>query len=138
MSTLSRIWSTQASAYVGQRVKMAGWLHRLRRLGGISFLILRDGFGLFQAVIRETGELDKLRAVMTESVIEIEGRIVAEPQAPGGLEMHDCQVELVTPVSEPLPFEINKKICGFKYCFHVFTGKPMIASFGIYKAPFIL
>ena len=29
MSTLTRIWSTQASAYVDQQVKMAGWLHRL-------------------------------------------------------------------------------------------------------------
>jgi nondiscriminating aspartyl-tRNA synthetase len=89
---------------------MAGWLHRLRRLGGISFLILRDGYGLFQAAIEDSEELAPLRGVQPESVIEIEGRVAAEEQAPGGLELHDCHVQLVTPVTETLPFEINKRV----------------------------
>ncbi|MBN1584493.1 MAG: aspartate--tRNA(Asn) ligase, partial [Anaerolineae bacterium] len=112
-AAVKRIRTTEANAYVGRRVRMAGWLHRLRRLGGISFLILRDGYGLFQAVIEDAGEgaaaLDRLGDAMAESVIAIEGQIVVEPQAPGGLEMHDCRVEVITPVAETLPFEINKK-----------------------------
>ncbi len=89
---------------------MAGWLHRLRRLGGISFLVLRDGFGLFQAVIDDVDELAKLRNALPESVIEMEGIVIAEPQAPGGLELHDCWVRVITPVTEILPFELNKKV----------------------------
>lgn len=110
MSNLKRIRTTQAKEWVGQRVRMVGWLHRLRRLGGINFLVLRDGFGLFQAVIDKADELARLRNVLSESVIEVEGAVVTEPQAPGGLELHDCRVHVVVPVTEPLPFEINKKV----------------------------
>jgi nondiscriminating aspartyl-tRNA synthetase len=89
---------------------MAGWLYRLRRLGAISFLVLRDGYGLFQAVLADERELEPLHGVQPESVIEVQGRVVAEPQAPGGMELHDCGVRVITPVTETLPFEINKKV----------------------------
>jgi nondiscriminating aspartyl-tRNA synthetase len=110
MSGLQRIRTTGARDLVGQRVRMAGWLHRLRRLGGISFLILRDGYGTFQAVIDDLEVLSGLANMQPESVIEVEGTVVAEAQAPGGAELHDCRVRVVTPVTETLPFEINKKV----------------------------
>ena len=40
---MQRIWSVELPAHVGKRVMLAGWLHRVRRLSGVSFLILRDG-----------------------------------------------------------------------------------------------
>jgi nondiscriminating aspartyl-tRNA synthetase len=89
---------------------MAGWLHRLRRMGGISFLVLRDGYGLFQAVLESGEALDQLDGLQPESVIGVRGLVVAEEQAPGGLELHDCQVSVITPVTDTLPFEINKKV----------------------------
>ncbi len=110
MSNLERIQTTQATEHVGQRVRMAGWLHRLRRLGGINFLVLRDGFGMFQAVLGNSDELDGLRNVLPESVIQVDGTVVTEPQAPSGLELHNCRVRTITPVTETLPFEINKKV----------------------------
>ena len=110
MNELQRIRTTGARDLVGQRVRMAGWLHRLRKLGGISFLVLRDGYGMFQAVIDDAAVLAGLADVQPESVIEVEGMVVAEAQAPGGLELHNCQVRLITPVRETLPFEINKKV----------------------------
>lgn len=110
MSALNKIRTTQAQAYVGQRVKMTGWLHNLRKLGGINFVLLRDGFGLFQAVIEDADELAKLQDMQTETVLEVEGVVVAEAQAPGGLELHDCQLNVVTPVTETLPFELNKRV----------------------------
>src|SRR5438045_9058516 len=48
--TVERIWTTDLSRHVGERVRLAGWLHRLRQLSGVSFLILRDGKGLAQIV----------------------------------------------------------------------------------------
>jgi nondiscriminating aspartyl-tRNA synthetase len=87
-----------------------GWLHRLRRLGAINFLVVRDGYGLFQAVIDDTSELAKLRDVQPESVIEVQGLVVVEAQAPGGHELHTCRVEVITPVTETLPFELNKRV----------------------------
>ena len=108
--TLPRVHTTQASRHAGERVRLTGWLHRLRRLGGISFLVLRDGYGLFQAVIDDADELARLRPVQPESVIEIQGLVVVEAQAPGGHELHDCRVEVITPVIKTLPFELNKKV----------------------------
>ena len=108
--TLPRVHTTNASQHAGERVRLAGWLHRLRRLGGISFLVLRDGYGLFQAVIDDADELARLRQVQPESVIEVQGLVVVEAQAPGGHELHDCHVEVITPVAETLPFELNKKV----------------------------
>lgn len=105
-----RVQTRQAAEHVGERVTMAGWLHRLRRLGGISFLLLRDGSGLFQAVIEGDRQLAVLQDAQPETVIEVEGTVVTETQAPGGLELHDCQVRVITPVTETLPFEINKKV----------------------------
>lgn len=110
MSTLIRIRTTEAQRYVGQRVRMAGWLHLLRRLGSIGFLVLRDGWGTFQAVIEDAEQLDRLGQLMPESVIEIEGEVIAEAQAPGGLELRGCRVTVINAVEEVLPFEINKKV----------------------------
>jgi nondiscriminating aspartyl-tRNA synthetase len=109
-ASLHRIWTTEANRYVGQRVRMAGWLHRLRRLGAINFLLLRDGYGLFQAIVDDERQLAPLHGLHPESVIEIQGRVTAEPQAPGGLELHDCRIDVITPVTDTLPFEINKKV----------------------------
>ncbi|MBN1643141.1 MAG: aspartate--tRNA(Asn) ligase [Anaerolineae bacterium] len=110
MSERQRVRTTEGRAHVGETVRMCGWLHRLRRLGGISFLVLRDGYGLFQAVIDDPAVLEDLRDLQPESVIELEGRVVAEPQAPDGVELHDCQVRVLSPVTETLPFELNKRV----------------------------
>ncbi len=107
---MQRIWTDQAPAHMGERVKLAGWLHNLRDLGKFGFLVLRDGKGTFQAVLDSEQELAKLRGgIQYETVIELEGTVVAEPRAPGGAELHDCTVNVISPVLEPLPFEINKK-----------------------------
>jgi len=102
--------TTSAAEHVGQRVRLSGWLHRLRRMGGINFLIVRDGYGLFQAVIDDPAALEPLRDAGTESVIEVTGTVVAEPQAPGGFELHQCQTRMIVPVNETLPFELNKPV----------------------------
>jgi nondiscriminating aspartyl-tRNA synthetase len=65
-------------------------------------------------------ELDKLRGVQYESVLEVEGLVADEPRAPGGAELHDCRVEVISPVLEPLPFEVNKK--ELKPGLHIFLN----------------
>ena len=110
LGALPRVRTTQASQHAGEPVRLTGWLHRLRRLGGINFLLLRDGYGIFQAVIDDADELARLREIQPESVIEVQGLVVAEEQAPGGHELHHCRVQVITPVTETLPFELNKKV----------------------------
>jgi nondiscriminating aspartyl-tRNA synthetase len=106
-----RIRSTEINGYVGKRVELQGWLHAVRRLGGVTFVIVRDGWGTAQAVVEEAGQLAPIveGAVQPESVIRMSGLVTPAPQAPGGVELHQPVVEIITAVTEPLPVLIGKK-----------------------------
>ena len=104
-----RIRTVDAPAHIGKRVHLCGWMHGWRDMGQFGFLVLRDGAGTFQAVLDNANEIAKLRGLQFESVLDVEGLITAEPRAAVGAEMHDCRIEVLSPVLEPLPFEINKK-----------------------------
>lgn len=109
-----RIRSTEISAHVGKRVALQGWLHAVRRLGGVTFVIVRDGWGAAQAVVEEVEEAEQLApivdgSIQPESVIRLSGIVTSAPQAPGGVELHQPAVEVITPVTEALPVLIGKK-----------------------------
>lgn len=108
---VSRIRTTEICHYVGQRVRLQGWLHNFRRLGGVNFLILRDGWGTVQAVTETESVLAPITAgeLARESVIALEGLVVSSPQAPDGHELHDPQIEVISPVHEPTPVVISKR-----------------------------
>jgi nondiscriminating aspartyl-tRNA synthetase len=108
---MQRIPTTEVSAHVGERVRVMGWLHSLRQLGGINFLVIRDGWSIVQAVAETEAELAPLREreAGVESVIDVEGRVVSEPQAPGGIELHDLHIEVITLVTEVPPVSLNKR-----------------------------
>ncbi len=106
---MQTIRTTEASAHIGQRVRLTGWLHNLRQMGGISFVVLRDGWGIIQAVTENPADLAALAGVGLESVIELAGVVVQTPQAPGGVELHQPQVALITPVTETPPIPLRKR-----------------------------
>lgn len=108
---MQRIPTTEVSSHVGERVRVMGWLHSLRQLGGINFLVIRDGWSIVQAVAETEAELAPLREreAGVESVVAVEGRIVSEPQAPGGIELHDLHIEVITLVTEVPPVSLNKR-----------------------------
>ncbi len=106
---MKRLRTVEVSAHVGERVRVQGWLHSHRQLGGVSFLVVRDGWSLVQCVTERLAELAALDAVGVESVLAVEGVVVAEAQAPGGVELHDLRVEVLTPVTEVPPIALNKR-----------------------------
>ena len=103
---MERIRTTEIGAHVGERVRLAGWLHRLRQLSNVSFLILRDGYGLAQIVVEDQELVARLAALRAETVLAVEGTVVAVPQAPGGVELHGPAVEVLSPVVEQPPFDM--------------------------------
>jgi nondiscriminating aspartyl-tRNA synthetase len=107
---MQRVWSAELSHahHAGQRVLVAGWLHRLRRLSGVSFLILRDARGLSQVVIERDDLLEILVRLQPESVLKVTGLVVRTPQAPGGVEVHAEHIEVVSAAVEPPPFEMHR------------------------------
>jgi nondiscriminating aspartyl-tRNA synthetase len=103
---VERIWASDIARHAGERVRLAGWLHRLRRLSNVSFLIVRDAKGLAQIVIDDAHVVEQLALLPAESVLAVEGVVVAQPQAPGGAEIHQPVIEVVSAASEPPPFDL--------------------------------
>ena len=105
-----RIRTTEVASHVGERIRIAGWLHSLRRLGGVTFLVIRDGWGLLQVVAETQDEISPLQAegAGVESVITIEGTVIREAQAPTGVELHDLHIEVLNTVSDVPPIALNK------------------------------
>ena len=101
---MERIRSNELASRVGERVKVMGWLHSLRRLGAVNFAVVRDGWGLVQAVVVEE-RMAALDGVSPESVIELEGTVVSDPQ----LELHGVIARVISPVAELAPLQLGKK-----------------------------
>jgi nondiscriminating aspartyl-tRNA synthetase len=107
----NRIRTSQLAEFSGQQVQLHGWLHALRRMGKIAFLILRDGWGTAQIVVEDPAILNTLEEqnIMPESVLQVTGDASDNHLAPGGVELHNPKIEIVTPVREPLPVLISKR-----------------------------
>ncbi|HWH71546.1 MAG TPA: amino acid--tRNA ligase-related protein, partial [Candidatus Sulfotelmatobacter sp.] len=101
-----RVLASQISAHVGESVTLKGWTHNVRHMGNLAFLMLRDRTGMVQCVLE--GELASL-PIDNEAVVAVTGTVVAAPKAVGGLEVSASAVEIISPPTMPLPFEINKK-----------------------------
>jgi len=88
---------------VGERVTLQGWVHNRRDLGGIQFLLLRDRSGLAQCVFEKTG------LPLHESCVRVRGTVVASARAPGGVEVHADELEVLSRATAPPPVEIPKE-----------------------------
>ena len=97
--------TNELSGKVGERVQLRGWMQTLRRMGGVAFLVVRDRSGSAQAVLDDAALLD---GCLPETVLALTGTVCEEPRARGGVELHDVTVEIISPVHEALPFELNK------------------------------
>ncbi|HYG56507.1 MAG TPA: aspartate--tRNA(Asn) ligase [Symbiobacteriaceae bacterium] len=106
MSATVRVLTAQASSHIGETITLKGWVHNFRHLGNISFLMLRDRSGLLQCVL-ESGLASA--SIETESVVSVTGTVVAAPRVTAGVELQAKHLEFISPVTMPLPFEINKK-----------------------------
>ncbi len=105
---MERIPTTQIHEHVGERVTTGGWLHRLRELSNVSFLILRDGYGLAQVVIEQPDVLAQVRELPNESVLLVTGLVISEPAAPGGIEIHQPAIEILSRAVESPPFDLYR------------------------------
>ncbi len=96
--------------HIGKQVTIEGWLHKKRLLGGLNFLTVRDRSGVAQNLIQDKDEIEKLRGMQIGTVVRFTGTIVADERAPGGAELHEVTVEILSPVSDEPPIEVDKPI----------------------------
>ena len=106
---MNEIRTVEASDYIGQYAQLKGWLHNVRRLGGVNFIVLRDGWGTIQAVTEDDADLTPIVDLALGTVIRLGGLVVANAQAPNGLELQEPRIEVVTPVTDAPPLALNKR-----------------------------
>ena len=97
-------------SYIGKTVKAAGWVENIRDHGGVSFVDLRDMYGVLQVVIRDGG---LLKGIVKEESISVEGLIqqrdeeTYNPKIPTGtIELEAQSIVILGRVYKQLPFEI--------------------------------
>ena len=103
-----------AEAEPGQTATIAGWVHEVRDLGGIAFVIVRDATGRIQVKV-EKGEIDEeleelATEVTRESVVEVTGPVEEEERAPTGVEMTIDSFEVVAEAEPELPLDPSGKV----------------------------
>ncbi len=99
---------------VGQEVKLAGWIQRIRNLGGMTFLDLRDQYGITQIVVSSEELKEQVSKLYTESVISVDGTVVErsnknKKMATGEIEIDAKGITLLGECEPTLPFEVNSE-----------------------------
>ncbi|NTW62197.1 aspartate--tRNA(Asn) ligase [Candidatus Saccharibacteria bacterium] len=107
---MSRTLASEISTKIDQTVTVNGWLHKKRLMGGLNFITLRDRSGLVQTLIDDKDQLEKLRGLQIGTVLSLTGSVVADDRAPGGAELHDVKVDVLVPVVDESPIEIDKPL----------------------------
>jgi nondiscriminating aspartyl-tRNA synthetase len=81
-------------------IEAYGWVHRIRDMGGVNFVILRDRSGVVQLVVNEKPD------VTLESVIKVKGLPALNEKAPGGAEIRVTSLEILSRAAAELPFQV--------------------------------
>ena len=95
---------------VGKTIKVAGWVENIRDHGGVSFIDLRDMYGVLQVVMRDTSLLDGINkedCISIEGVMDHRDEETYNPKIPTGtIELEAHKVEMLGKVRQQLPFDI--------------------------------
>jgi len=99
---------------VGQEVKLAGWIQKIRNLGGMTFVDLRDQYGITQIVMSNEKLKEQMSELCTESVISVDGMVVERSNknpkmATGDIEIDAKEITLLGECEKTLPFEVNSE-----------------------------
>ncbi len=92
---------------IDEKVNIQGWIHKIRKLKAITFVILRDRSGLVQCIVNNN-EFD-LSKVKVESVVSIIGEVKKSKNALNPFEVQVENLEVISNVEDELPIEINKE-----------------------------
>jgi nondiscriminating aspartyl-tRNA synthetase len=99
--TARTLCSSLAAAEPGSTVTLEGWVHRRRELARVTFLVLRDRSGLAQVVLPAGTVVPP-----EETVVRVTGTATANAQAPGGVEVTEAVVDLLTEPAATPPVEL--------------------------------
>ncbi len=95
----------------GERARTAGWVHRIRVLGKVAFVILKDSTGIIQLVFEKNKlpNFKELKLINREDVIQVFGLVVENEKAPGGKEIQVEEFKIIAKAQQPLPLDTDEK-----------------------------
>ncbi len=97
----------------GKQVVLAGWVHEVRNIGKIVFMLLRDHTGIAQ-IIGKDGLSDaaviRSMSLPKESVVIVRGTVRKNSESKAGFEIIPSEIENINPLSSPIPFEVTGKV----------------------------
>ncbi len=108
MVVMKRLLATELHMHIGMKVRVRGWLHALRSLGKIHFLIIRDRSGLSQVVIQDPMEFQKVRGLQVGSVLEIHAEVSGNADANMRIELINPSIIVEVTVNDPPEVEYVK------------------------------
>ncbi|PJA87971.1 MAG: aspartate--tRNA(Asn) ligase, partial [Candidatus Moranbacteria bacterium CG_4_9_14_3_um_filter_40_7] len=86
----------------GQNVLIKGRILNVRSLGNIIFLVIQDYTGIIQTVFEKNAE------VKMGETVAVKGLVKKEPRAKGGYELQGEKLEIISPITEDLPFDLAR------------------------------
>ena len=97
---------------IGEEVTIAGFVSKIRNYGGLTFIDIRDHYGITQVVIRDEKLIEKYSKVPAESTIRVKGKVVERENKnsnipTGDIEINGEEIEVLGRAKANLPFEIN-------------------------------
>jgi nondiscriminating aspartyl-tRNA synthetase len=94
--------------------EITGWIHEVRDLGGLTFLLVRDRTGIIQVTIpkKKASEevLSAIKNVSRESVVRVSGTVKPIEKAPGGRELVPSEFEIISMSTSPMPLDVVEKV----------------------------
>ena len=103
---MERIMINKLNEYINKSVNIKGWIHRVRKLKSITFLILRDRTGLVQCVLENN--LIDANSLKLESVVSINGEVRESKNNLNPFEISVESINIINSCKEELPIEINQ------------------------------
>ena len=101
---------------VGETVTIAGWVQKIRNLGSMVFIDLRDQFGITQIVVSADNK-EQLTDIVSECVIQVVGKVIERSNKntkipTGEIEVESEKIEILGKCKTVLPFEVNSDKTG--------------------------
>lgn len=107
---MKRILSSEIKSKVGEKVILKGWIHEIRDQSKIKFILLRDVSGIIQLVVdQKKNFFEDIVKIPQESVIEVEGIVKKEKQAPSGVEVSIQKYTILSEADKNLPIQVVEK-----------------------------
>ncbi len=112
---MNRLHSNEISPKMeGKEVRVGGWVHEIRDLGKLRFLLLRDRFGIMQITLPKAHVSEDVfstsRKLSKESVVLVEGKVQKEDRAPNGYEIIPEDILILSLSETPLPLDPSGKV----------------------------